>query len=1291
MAYGLRIINDENELLVDSNYTSPAFIQKVEFEATPYSVEAGTSTLHSGYLKTEYRTPVLSFPNNFPGNMVVMWALPDNGSADVWYNFENSTISMQGQLVCYVYANSMSTQALSYYLPTAYIFFLTNIPDTQGYGLRLYNEYGIKTFDSNNVQLVPYTISDSFSFWDDPSGTLHLPSSITLDMPASPIFMLPNYTDLRIWKEPASHLEFVYEPGFRRQGNALQAYEFQVYYSDEDSAWESNTTVYRSGNRNGLGVIVADTALYGAPNPEMGGGTNPTYLLTSSVSPANETNEGTTITVTLNTTLVPNNSVFPYTVTGISAADLTAGSLTGSFVINSNTASVTFTFKNDESTEGTEIFKLSLDNMTQTVEINIDILDTSKSPPIYQFSTPSPINEGSTGYNTFSATNAKNKVITFGIIAPLNGTTVDGLDGTLDTTTWTVPSDATSSINVYYTANADGKTEGAEYFRLNAIVNGLSVATSGDITVNDLSMTAGYSISAANNWTENSTNSVTITATNAPPGTLYLTTSDVVVTPSELSVQVTGTSFSQNVDFVASNVDANTPVTLHVRTGSANGTIVASKNITVTNTAAVYGFAAAVPINEGSSASNVFSFSGAANKAVYFNIIGPSAGYTNGADDVNLVTTVHTISSDSPGTVSVNYNVPADNTTEGEQGFRITATVDGVVVATTGTIIINDTSLSASYSITVQGAPWNEDSFQSTEFTAQNAQGKLLQLSSSNSSLISPDTELFYIDSNNYSAITIWTVGSVTTDTTVTIRLKDYYSQAVLASTSVIIKAVLPYGTAIGSPFCVANGVAPYTLRQVRADGQGGTYNDDTNNSPTCGYVTPSWTLTISPTSINETTSNSFTITLTTNQSGSFPYTITGVDTYDIGGASLTGSLSNNGTRTINVSADSSTEGNEIFIVSLDNGQASANVTINDTSQAVLSIVQSGDSSGSIGTSFSSQITLTSNGSSVPAIWSYSGSIPPGLSISLFGNSFGSYYQGYSITGTPTTAGTYSFTVNATASSGGSTSRSFSISIAYPAAGTPSGGQYCGSGANQYTLYQNYHDGSGGTYASVVEYNSATCGYVAPSYAIYNTWSSLANGSSGSFYLRSFYANGVGVSVYASGAGASRVSINPSSFTIGSNSQTDTYITVTATSPTSAVPEQSVTINVSTGQSFSFTLPAFNPATAPLVSSVTYPSTTVYRGEDVLAIINFDGPITADTYVRVEVNAGVYGTGNNVFVGGSPELPIGSYTGNYTTVANPGYYTTTLKVGARAETSGGSIRQNYIYGPTVTLSTSFPP
>ena len=90
------------------------------------------------------------------------------------------------------------------------------------------------------------------------------------------------------------------------------------------------------------------------------------------------------------------------------------------------------------------------------------------------------------------------------------------------------------------------------------------------------------------------------------------------------------------------------------------------------------------------------------------------------------------------------------------------------------------------------------------------------------------------------------------------------------------------------------------------------------------------YSLTRSVASVNE--GSSFTITFATNQSASFPYTITGVTAADISGASLIGTATNGQVLTFNVAADVLTEGTETFTISLNNGLASTSVTINDTS-----------------------------------------------------------------------------------------------------------------------------------------------------------------------------------------------------------------------------------------------------------------------------------------------------------------------------------------------------------------------
>lgn len=136
----------------------------------------------------------------------------------------------------------------------------------------------------------------------------------------------------------------------------------------------------------------------------------------------------------------------------------------------------------------------------------------------------------------------------------------------------------------------------------------------------------------------------------------------------------------------------------------------------------------------------------------------------------------------------------------------------------------------------------------------------------------------------------------------------------------------------------VSQGCIPgtYTYRVTKANGTGGTYNEDTPNSVSCGYVAPSnpvYSFARSASNANE--GSSFNITFNTNQSGSFPYTISGVSSADISGAPLFGSVTNGQVLTFNVTADVSTEGAETFAISLNNGQASASVTINDTSISV--------------------------------------------------------------------------------------------------------------------------------------------------------------------------------------------------------------------------------------------------------------------------------------------------------------------------------------------------------------------
>lgn len=103
-----------------------------------------------------------------------------------------------------------------------------------------------------------------------------------------------------------------------------------------------------------------------------------TYGLSS--SPTSSVNEGSSVTFTVTVTSgsVANGTQLPYTVTGITSADLSSGSLTGTVTMNSNTGSASFTLRADSATEGAETMTFACQGLTRSVTVN----DTSTTPLI---------------------------------------------------------------------------------------------------------------------------------------------------------------------------------------------------------------------------------------------------------------------------------------------------------------------------------------------------------------------------------------------------------------------------------------------------------------------------------------------------------------------------------------------------------------------------------------------------------------------------------------------------------------------------------------------------------------------------------------------------------------------------------------------------------------------------------------------------------------------------------------------------------------------------------------------
>ena len=95
---------------------------------------------------------------------------------------------------------------------------------------------------------------------------------------------------------------------------------------------------------------------------------SPTYSL---VAKSSSVNEGTTATFTLTTTDVTSGSSVPYTLSGISAADVLGGSLSGNAVVNSSgVATISVALLNDLLTEGAETLQVTAGGASASTVVN---------------------------------------------------------------------------------------------------------------------------------------------------------------------------------------------------------------------------------------------------------------------------------------------------------------------------------------------------------------------------------------------------------------------------------------------------------------------------------------------------------------------------------------------------------------------------------------------------------------------------------------------------------------------------------------------------------------------------------------------------------------------------------------------------------------------------------------------------------------------------------------------------------------------------------------------------------
>ena len=289
----------------------------------------------------------------------------------------------------------------------------------------------------------------------------------------------------------------------------------QLYDTASSVDYDDRRSLLGSTNRFAFNKFNSNVQMrIGAPATIAEFGPAATYALATSSAAVNE---GSAFTITLTTTNIDDATVIPYTITGVTSADIGGVNLSGNFTVSNNTATATFNVTADATTEGGETFLLSLDalSVTQSVTIN----DTSLTPvvdPTYAIApAANNVDEGSA--LVFNVTTANVADAT-----TLYWTVTSAADFSTSTGSFAISSNAgTFSV----TPTADTTTEGAETFTASVrtvSASGSIVATSSAVTINDTSTGGGasYALAASQSTvTEGESTTITLTTTNVSDAT----------------------------------------------------------------------------------------------------------------------------------------------------------------------------------------------------------------------------------------------------------------------------------------------------------------------------------------------------------------------------------------------------------------------------------------------------------------------------------------------------------------------------------------------------------------------------------------------------------------------------------------------------------------------------------------------------------------------------------------------------------------------------------------------------
>lgn len=244
-----------------------------------------------------------------------------------------------------------------------------------------------------------------------------------------------------------------------------------------DTTVEANETVKVKFTGADLAAAVTGTATITNDDP--------TYTLTSAAASASE---GSSATFNLKTTQVADGTVLNYTLTGVDAADVTGGALTGTTTVTNGAATITVDLANDLKTEGAETLNVAIDGTTASATTTVN---DSSTTPSYTLTVGTPsVAEGDSGTTslTFDLTldSAAKADTTVNYATLTTGSATAGTDFAAGIGSVTFAAGETTK-QVTVTVNGDTSSEGDETVAVQFTGDNLAAAVTatGTITNDD--------------------------------------------------------------------------------------------------------------------------------------------------------------------------------------------------------------------------------------------------------------------------------------------------------------------------------------------------------------------------------------------------------------------------------------------------------------------------------------------------------------------------------------------------------------------------------------------------------------------------------------------------------------------------------------------------------------------------------------------------------------------------------------------------------------------------------------